>query len=147
MTEAEWLTCSDPELMRNLLSDIATDRKMCLFNCACIRRIWHLLKDARFRKAIETVERYVDGLTTTAELGKAVTDANRARRRRDDAGKAAYEAARYHPGYPVRNAWAVIHVRCQCCGSFCRTAGTTGGENLLRRGQDNPRRVSENEGP
>jgi hypothetical protein len=47
MTEAEWLTCADPEPMLDFLRDKASDRKLRLFAVACCRKMWHLLPDVR----------------------------------------------------------------------------------------------------
>jgi hypothetical protein len=46
MTEQEWLTCTDPRPMLEFLRDKASNRKLRLFACACVRRAWHLLTDA-----------------------------------------------------------------------------------------------------
>src|SRR5262249_53245513 len=42
MTEAEWLTCEDPELMLGHLEahDLLSARKQRLLDCACVRRVW-----------------------------------------------------------------------------------------------------------
>ena len=42
MTEAEWLTCTDPQPMLELLSGKACEKKLRLL-CACCHRIWHIL--------------------------------------------------------------------------------------------------------
>jgi hypothetical protein len=55
MTEADWLTCTDPAPMLNFLRGKASARKLRLFAAACCRRIWSLL-DERNREAIEHVE-------------------------------------------------------------------------------------------
>jgi hypothetical protein len=61
MTEAEWLTGTDWELLLAHLGPAAGARKRRLFGCACCRGLWHLLSDARSRAAVEVAERYADG--------------------------------------------------------------------------------------
>jgi hypothetical protein len=67
MTEAEWLVCGDPTKMLRFLRGKASDRKLRLFTVACCRRVGYLLTDARSRDAIETGERYADGLECERE--------------------------------------------------------------------------------
>jgi hypothetical protein len=71
MNEAEWLACDDPLPMMEFLSGKASERKLRLFACACCRRIWHLLKDPRSRRAAEVSEQYADGIASEAELREA----------------------------------------------------------------------------
>jgi hypothetical protein len=68
MTEQEWLTCTVPGRMLELLRDTASDRNLRLFACACCRQEWHLIVDERSRKAVGVAERYTDGLTSRPEL-------------------------------------------------------------------------------
>jgi hypothetical protein len=77
MNEHQWLKCVAPQQM--LLFAGAkrgvNGRKLRLFECACCRRIWHLLADERSRHAVETAERYSDGQANEQDLGDAVTAA------------------------------------------------------------------------
>jgi hypothetical protein len=69
MTEAEWMASSDLWPMQKYLEETrsGSDRKWRLFACACCRRVWDLLDDV-CRNAIETAERFADGMATADEL-------------------------------------------------------------------------------
>jgi hypothetical protein len=71
MTEAEWLTCTEPERILGFLRGRISDRKRRLFAAACCRRICHLLADERSRQAVEVGERYADAQATEEELETA----------------------------------------------------------------------------
>jgi len=71
MTEAEWLSCTDPKPMLEFLVGTTTTRKLHLFAVSCCRRIWHLLTDERSRCLVKTVEQYADGLATTFDVSNA----------------------------------------------------------------------------
>src|SRR5260370_19675349 len=69
MTEAEWLTCTDPTPMLAFLKDKASDRKLRLFAVACMQR----MSSSWFRPgAIETVQTFVDLQSTSEELARFV---------------------------------------------------------------------------
>ena len=84
MTEAEWLTNTDPTLMiqslGGLLSirkrrmipkplrDRLSARKLRLFGCACCRRAWGWLTSENARTAVEVAERYADQEASEDEL-------------------------------------------------------------------------------
>ncbi|MCI0456051.1 MAG: hypothetical protein L0Z62_03605 [Gemmataceae bacterium] len=69
MTEDEWLTCDKPLRMSEFLNRPSA-RKRRLFAVACCRRIEPLLEPFA-RQAIQTAERYADGLATNEELRQA----------------------------------------------------------------------------
>jgi hypothetical protein len=75
MTEADWLACTDPGPMLDLILGRATDRKLRLFAVACCRRVWHLMAHERSRTAIEAAERYAEGLMSREELRAAAKEA------------------------------------------------------------------------
>lgn len=97
MREAEWLECSDPHDLLNYFRSRsssrsgpwfawlgfprdsangcgkgpASERKLRLFACACCRCIWPRLTQIHSRKAVETAERFADGLADEVELHRA----------------------------------------------------------------------------
>ncbi|HYV36963.1 MAG TPA: SMI1/KNR4 family protein [Gemmataceae bacterium] len=72
MTQSDWLTCNDPELMLKWLEEEfdVDKRKLRLFCCACCRRGWDNL-DGDSRAALELMERFADGLETRPGLEAA----------------------------------------------------------------------------
>jgi hypothetical protein len=60
MTEAEWNTRADPGRMLEQVWPRATERKLRLFACACLRRAGHLLTDERAWQAVTAAEAVVD---------------------------------------------------------------------------------------
>src|SRR4051794_31675705 len=68
MTEAMWLACMSPREMLDSLRWRTSSRKLRLFGCACLRRVWHFLTDRRGREAVEFAERYAEGNGTEKEL-------------------------------------------------------------------------------
>ena len=77
MTEQEWLSCTDRDVMLNFLRDKASDRKLRLFACACCHRIGHLLIDNRSRRIVEATERFADGEIDFDTLCAALDGPNR----------------------------------------------------------------------
>lgn len=70
LTETGWLTSSKIlELEKHLAEKVST-RKSRLFACACCRRWWDSM-DATSKAAIETAERFADGLATDQDLNSA----------------------------------------------------------------------------
>jgi hypothetical protein len=79
MADAEW-DATDMVRMITHLRDLGSHRRLRLFACACVRHVWHLLQDERSRRAVETAERYADGLATEEELRSAGAAAGEASR-------------------------------------------------------------------
>jgi hypothetical protein len=71
MTETEWLASTDPGEMADFVRDRLGDRKFRLFGCACVRLVWKDLPNDTLRQAIETCERFADGVATVEELAMA----------------------------------------------------------------------------
>jgi hypothetical protein len=71
MTEGEWLACTNPQPMLDYLRDEIGDRKLRLFICACVRRVWRQLENEISQRAVEIAEHYADGGATTEELRAA----------------------------------------------------------------------------
>src|SRR5262249_23496134 len=90
MTEAEWLACTDPQL---LASDMhlrgrerngrkpsspharedwgLSERKRRLYAIACCRLVWDLIPDEQLRCTVEVTERYADGRASEQEFQAA----------------------------------------------------------------------------
>ena len=96
MTEAEWLTCTDPGRMLDYLEDSSSDRKLRLFVCAGCRRVWLLLTYDRSTRGVEVAERYADGKATARELARSLSPSLLRDRRLVGPGRdLAYAAARF----------------------------------------------------
>jgi hypothetical protein len=82
MNEAAWLTATDPLPMLAFLKEEGwhDHRKLCLFACACVRRVWTLLTDPRSRDGVEARELYLGGLLDSKEATRALAAARSARR-------------------------------------------------------------------
>lgn len=106
MNEVEWNEANQPQAMLAFLQDrvCASDRKLRLFGCACVRRVWHLLKDGRSRAAVEAAERYCDGADTATELARLDLPAW-------DAANEAHDTAELHDHDPSPGSarWDLAH--------------------------------------
>ncbi|HEY7427313.1 MAG TPA: hypothetical protein VH682_23970 [Gemmataceae bacterium] len=78
MFEARWLRCDEPEMMLRYILGKTGDRKFRLFACACVRRIWPLLRDERSRLAVHRAERYADHPGGLSQLRQVRTEARSA---------------------------------------------------------------------
>jgi hypothetical protein len=71
MTEQDWRKCAEPERMLKSLRGAVNGRKLRLFAVACCRRVWHLLREERSRRAVDVAERHADGLADDWQLEAA----------------------------------------------------------------------------
>jgi hypothetical protein len=71
VTEVEWLARTDPETLLEHLKGKASERKLRLFACACVRRVGHLL-GARSHNAVDVLERFVDGSASGTGMAIAI---------------------------------------------------------------------------
>lgn len=119
MSEQNWEACQNPHPMIAFLrggGGKATDRKLRLFACACVRRVWHLITDPRSGNAVDVAERFADGRATKAELSEARAAAQDALREapRDAAREAALCAA--SAGAKRAASWAAASAVTACAG-------------------------------
>ena len=70
MTEADWLTATDPQPMLELLRGQASDRKLRLFAVACCLRLPNAHRGEGNRRVLEASEAYADGVIDFDELGR-----------------------------------------------------------------------------
>jgi hypothetical protein len=129
MTEAEWLACTDPWPMLDEFSGRSRDRKLRLFACACVRRVWDFLDDPRSRMAVEVAERFADGEATWTELRVAFHAAWAAGRRfaghAGVAEAAALECA-YHDSFAAARNASQAAAQAAAWSSHRDAAGETG---------------------
>ncbi len=90
-TEAEWLAATLPGPLleyvwqhRRRVRLRGYGRQLRLFACACFRRAWHLLPERRLVHALQTCERYADGLADDAERSASRAEAHEAANRVED---------------------------------------------------------------
>jgi hypothetical protein len=69
VTEAEWLACTDPDSMIFHLHAKASNRKLRLYCCACVRRVWDQLASVESgHQAVQVAEAFADGQKTPQDL-------------------------------------------------------------------------------
>src|SRR5689334_12493919 len=84
MTEAEWLACTEPgEMLPTLLPEVS-DRKLRLFACAALQRIWSVLVDERVRTAIEVATQWAADPADRPQFVRAIREARAAYNETDD---------------------------------------------------------------
>jgi CheY-like chemotaxis protein len=124
LTESGWLACAEPEPMvefvigtwKYTLSELAcwlglrrpggTGRKLRLFACACLRRVWDRIDDPLLRQVVEVNERYADGLASRKDFLRAHAAPGQAW---DPWGWRAAEDAAYHAADLMARFWLGPH--------------------------------------
>ncbi len=72
-----WLNLDRPQdLLKALPPARRSQRKLRLFGCACVRRVCQVMTDKRGLQAVETTERFADGLANKQALATASGKAN-----------------------------------------------------------------------
>jgi hypothetical protein len=124
MTEIEWLNGTYLGALVQHLRGKASDRKLRLFACACVRQVWHLLEDERSRQAVVSAEMFADGQITVEQLATARNAAQSAK----DAVKASKWA--------VRDAANAAWVSCRVEGEVAAWAAAWNTRSSAARGTD-----------
>ena len=99
MTEAEWLSCADPDQMIDALDNLGmiSQRKLRLFAVACCQRIVHLCPGRiAFEVALETAELFADELRPEQDLIDADSALVVIEQRTGDDDALNTDDARYH---------------------------------------------------
>jgi hypothetical protein len=130
----EWSAGTDPQAMLGSLrgGGRAGARKLRLFACACVRRVWPLLVDGRSRGAVEAAEREADGLAADREMDLAACEAEEVWKqpahRQEDLTAAEHDAA-------VAAFWA--------CAADAFAAALHASYKVEDAARSNPRRAGE----
>jgi hypothetical protein len=75
MTEVEWLAHNgDPSDLLFFPAHRQNERKLRLFACGCVYRMWDRLRDERCRRAVQVGERLADGQADRQEQCIVLTD-------------------------------------------------------------------------
>jgi hypothetical protein len=67
MTEAEWLSCDDPDTLLAFVLRSSTERKLLLYACCSFRR-YFAGQDEQALRSVEAAEAYADGALSFGEL-------------------------------------------------------------------------------
>jgi hypothetical protein len=139
VTEAEWLTCTDPEPMLEDVIENASERKLMLFCVACCRRTLHLLQDERCRAAIDVAERFADGVACEQELRSAEQAASEVAGLGEFAGDDSWHRDSFAAGTegPAKAAvWATAKGRGGLCSQVSDAAATAAAPTWADRNRE-----------
>lgn len=93
MNETDWLAGLEPLAMLDHLDGKASDRKLRLFACACVRRHWNLLRYRSPREAVQLAERFAQGLVAVEQLEQMRPQAEASSFNAPEFERLAYQAA------------------------------------------------------
>lgn len=93
MTEREWLAGKSPRRMLDFVRDKSSTRKLRLFVCGFLRTYLHRYDDDLSRAALETSERFADGLATVEEVEACRKKAREAAKKGNEAAELGVDAA------------------------------------------------------
>jgi hypothetical protein len=68
VNEHDWLLATSPFELVQYVRGKASDRKLRLFACACVRHRWELLRYATPRQAAELAERFAEGAASLGDV-------------------------------------------------------------------------------
>src|ERR1700677_206200 len=78
MTPIEWPNFNDPDEILFSIQGQASDRKLRLVCCACVRRVWYrLAQSPASRDAVALAEEFAEGRKTHQELAASLLKAER----------------------------------------------------------------------
>jgi hypothetical protein len=78
MTEADWLSCTDPGPMLEYLTGKASERKLRLFAVACVKRVERFLREKEGRQAFKFAERLIEGPVSKPQIRRVYYKAGNA---------------------------------------------------------------------
>jgi hypothetical protein len=124
--------------MLTFLAGRSRERQLRLFACACCRAVWPLIGVAECRQAVETAERFADGLADAAELQADAQRAEAAMPLFADANRAAvwtalasaFDAAVEGPLQAARTS---AFIAAQPAEALARAAGVSGAADEARQ--------------
>jgi hypothetical protein len=130
--ERQWLECTDPQKMLELLEDEASERKLRLFAVACCRRIWHLLTDKKSRRSVEIAEAYADRQASSKEV-RAVRQAMRALHDSDHGRPSHLDCALHAASYACRRRADLLKVSSMAAQAAFYDPDSARGDGTVRR--------------
>src|SRR5262249_55509721 len=64
----EWFTCTDPETMIRIITEVASERRERLVAVAAAYRLWEQLPEVLLREGVQLAERRADGLVSPRQV-------------------------------------------------------------------------------